>query len=163
MENILINKTSLVIQCYDFILNEFIDHKMKFGEKININLLSKKLNISQTPIREALNRLETFMEKNLQLYEEHGSNPNYDVTSKLSPYLHFGQISPAYIYKRIKWNDIKAEDFLEQLIVRRELSFNYVYYNNNYDKKLTEILPDWAIETLAEHRSDKREYIYSRE
>jgi len=103
------------------------------------------------------------MGKNLKLYEEHGSNPDYDVTSKLSPYLHFGQISPAYIYKRIKWNDIKAEDFLEQLIVRRELSFNYIYYNDNYNQKLTDILPDWAVETLEEHESDKREYIYSRE
>ena len=133
-----------------------------------INKLSIDKSVKPSPFfkggsSEALNRLETFMEKNLQLYEEHGSNPNYDVTSKLSPYLHFGQISPAYIYKRIKWNDIKAEDFLEQLIVRRELSFNYIYYNDNYNQKLTDILPDWAIETLEEHESDKREYIYSRE
>ncbi|HMA60779.1 MAG TPA: deoxyribodipyrimidine photo-lyase, partial [Halanaerobiales bacterium] len=130
-----------------------------------INKLSIDKSVKPSPFfkggsSEALNRLETFMEKNLQLYEEYGSNPDYDVTSKLSPYLHFGQISPAYIYKRIKWNDIKAEDFLEQLIVRRELSFNYIYYNDNYNQKLTDILPDWAVETLEEHESDKREYIY---
>ncbi|HKL12020.1 MAG TPA: deoxyribodipyrimidine photo-lyase [Halanaerobiales bacterium] len=112
---------------------------------------------------EALARLETFMDKSLEKYEEVGSNPEYDVTSKLSPYLHFGQISPAYIYKRIKWNDIKAEDFLEQLIVRRELSFNYVYYNENYDQNLVDILPNWAVLTLQEHKNDQREYNYSKE
>lgn len=110
---------------------------------------------------EALKRLEDFVNNKLKRYEKHGSSPEHDVTSKLSPYLHFGQISPAYIYKRIKGNKIEAEDFLEQLVIRRELSFNYVYYNKDYDKNLKDILPDWAFETLKVHRDDKREYIYS--
>ncbi|MCF8001981.1 MAG: deoxyribodipyrimidine photolyase, partial [Halanaerobiales bacterium] len=77
------------------------------------------------------------------------------------PYLHFGQISPSYIYKRIKETDIEAEDFLEQLIVRRELSFNFVYFNEEYNSRLSKILPEWAMETLEHHSEDEREYTYS--
>jgi len=142
------------------------------GEDLsNIDNLINKLDIDKTVkptpyfkggATAALNHLEDFVNNNIKQYEEYGSRPDYDVTSKLSPYLHFGQISPAYIYKRINWNDIKAEDFLEQLIVRRELSFNYVYYNENYDNKLKNILPDWAVETLNDHQNDKREYLYNK-
>jgi deoxyribodipyrimidine photo-lyase len=132
-----------------------------------INKLDIDKSVNPTPYFKggataALNRLEEFINNNLKKYEEYGSRPDYDVTSKLSPYLHFGQISPAYIYKRINWNDIKADDFLEQLIVRRELSFNYVFYNENYDNKLKDILPDWAVDTLNEHQNDKREYLYNK-
>ena len=50
---------------------------------------------------------------------------------------------------------------MEELIVRRELAMNFVYYNLNYDKFNS--IPKWAHDTLLKHSSDKREYIYSRE
>ncbi|MDZ7672270.1 MAG: deoxyribodipyrimidine photo-lyase [Halanaerobiales bacterium] len=110
---------------------------------------------------EAVKRLDYFINNKLSKYEEYGSNPDQDCTSKLSPYLHFGQISPHYIYKRIKKSEIKADSFIEQLVVRRELSFNYIYYNDNYDNSLKNILPDWAYKSLMEHIEDKREFNYS--
>jgi deoxyribodipyrimidine photo-lyase len=50
--------------------------------------------------------------------------------------------------------------FLEELIVRRELSFNFVHYNRAYDR--FEGLPEWCRQTLLEHGGDRRPYLYSR-
>jgi deoxyribodipyrimidine photo-lyase len=50
--------------------------------------------------------------------------------------------------------------FLEELIVRRELSFNFVHYNRAYDR--FEGLPEWCRTTLLEHAQNPRPYIYSR-
>jgi deoxyribodipyrimidine photo-lyase len=55
----------------------------------------------------------------------------------------------------------KKESFLEELIVRRELSDNYCFYNDKYDQ--FEGFHPWAQKTLNEHRGDKREYVYSLE
>ncbi|MBI9019400.1 MAG: hypothetical protein JEZ07_19295 [Phycisphaerae bacterium] len=78
----------------------------------------------------------------------------------MSPYLHFGQISPLYIaLELLKVKTAATDVFLEELIVRRELSYNFVHYNNNYDK--IKCLPNWAINTLNFHKSDKRQYIYT--
>jgi deoxyribodipyrimidine photo-lyase len=80
----------------------------------------------------------------------------------MSPYLHFGQISPLYIALKVAESDARGKEaYLEELIVRRELSYNFVYYNNNYDK--FSCLPPWAKNTLNFHSRDKREYVYSLE
>ena len=52
------------------------------------------------------------------------------------------------------------EAFIEELIVRRELAINFVYYTPDYDSYAC--LPGWAKKTLAEHKNDRREYLYSR-
>ncbi|KAF0091866.1 MAG: deoxyribodipyrimidine photo-lyase [Fusobacteria bacterium] len=110
---------------------------------------------------EAHRKLEDFVENRLVNYALR-SNPSEDWCSGLSPYLHFGQISPVEIYLRM--NDvgsggIDVSGFLEELIVRRELAFNFVYFNSNYDK--FECLPNWARVSLGKHREDIREYLYS--
>jgi deoxyribodipyrimidine photo-lyase len=51
------------------------------------------------------------------------------------------------------------KDYLEELIIRRELSHNFVYYNKNYDK--FDCLEPWAKRTLNFHRRDRREYVYT--
>ena len=53
------------------------------------------------------------------------------------------------------------DSFLEELIVRRELSDNFCFYNKNYDT--FEGFPDWSKKTLLEHAQDKRPYLYSSE
>lgn len=145
--------------------NEFKSIELNNIEQVLSNLNIDK-SVKKSPIfkggsKKAVSMLNNFISNKLELYEKYGSSPDHDVTSKLSPYLHFGQISPSYIYKKIKEKDIEAEDFLEQLIVRRELSFNFVYFNKEYNSQLSKILPDWAIETLNQHSMDKREYVYS--
>ena len=112
---------------------------------------------------EAKQLLDDFIADKLDEYGEMSNDPTADSLSKMSPYLHFGQISPLYIASRIKEADSPGgEDYLEQLIVRRELSINFVHYNENYDD-FGSILPDWAYETLMEHEDDEREYLYTLE
>lgn len=52
-----------------------------------------------------------------------------------------------------------VEAFLEQLIIRRELSDNYCYYQKQYDK--FEAAADWAKETVLVHQNDKKEHLYT--
>jgi deoxyribodipyrimidine photo-lyase len=107
----------------------------------------------------AKDRLKTFIEKRLPRYSELKNDPGMEYVSDMSPYLHFGQISPVYIVREIKKQDVPdVHDYLEELIVRRELSRNFTHYNNNYDS--LEGLPDWCMKTLSEHSEDRREYTY---
>ena len=107
-------------------------------------------------------RLRDFIEHKLDDYDTRRNDPNAGAVSNLSPYLHFGQISPLHVALEARAATGKGKDaFLEELIVRRELSFNLVYYNRRYDDY--ESLPPWALRTLNYHARDKREYLYSLE
>ncbi len=104
--------------------------------------------------------IDEFIEKSLEKYEEEGNNPENNATSNLSPYLHFGQISPIHVsLKILRTNAVEKHKFLEQLIIRRELAINFVYYNKNYDSFLC--LPEWAKKTLTLHTLDERKYNYT--
>lgn len=106
--------------------------------------------------------LKEFIDSKIEQYGEFRNHPDKDKVSNLSPYLHFGQISPLEIYMELKSiNNEKKKDFLEELIIRRELSINFVYYNPNYDNY--EAIPQWAKDTLNSHKNDFREYVYSLE
>jgi len=135
----------------------------------NIELALSKLNIdgSVGPVRnfrggtaQADRRLKDFIKNKLDHYADSRNDPNLDATSNMSPYLHFGQISPLYIALKVMESNSPGKNaYLEELIVRRELSYNFVYYNNNYDNFAC--LPPWAKNTLNFHARDKRTYIYS--
>ena len=111
---------------------------------------------------EAKKRLAFFIKHKLDDYADKRNDPMLDCQSNLSPHLHFGQISPLYVTLEVmKTNSPGKDSFLEELIVRRELSHNFVYYNRRYDEY--DALPAWALRTLNFHARDKREYIYSLE
>ncbi len=113
--------------------------------------------------RETATRLlDRFIRNNLTYYKDHRNDPSTDYGSHMSPYLHFGQISPLEIALKVrgvrgKHREAK-EAYLEELIVRRELGMNFVRYNVGYDS--FRALPDWARQTLAHHRQDPRSYTY---
>ena len=93
----------------------------------------------------------------LQSYPADRNNPCMDGQSNLSPYFHFGQLAP----QRVAWdiwcgdtNQESKEAYLEELIIRRELSDNYCYYTADYDRPSA--FPDWARKSLAAHRNDPR-------
>ncbi len=110
----------------------------------------------------AVRRLKDFIEKKLDRFHEIRNEPSLDYASHMSPYLHFGQISPLQIAMEVlKTGSPGSESFLEELIVRRELSMNFVYYNPHYTSY--GCLPEWARKTLMEHKLDRREYLYSLE
>jgi deoxyribodipyrimidine photo-lyase len=107
----------------------------------------------------AKRRLEEFLREKLDLYPDLRNDPTQDYLSGMSPYLHFGQISPLYIALLVRDSDSPGRDaYLEELIVRRELSLNFVHYNDHYDS--LQGLPGWVRKTLGEHETDPREYLY---
>ena len=109
---------------------------------------------------QARKHLADFIEHKLEKYPELRNDPNALNVSNMSPYLHFGQISPLYIILKIMKTGSSARDiYLEELIVRRELSMNFVLYNPNYDS--FHGLPPWSRKTLLEHGGDPRDYLYS--
>jgi deoxyribodipyrimidine photo-lyase len=80
----------------------------------------------------------------------------------MAAYLHFGQISPIDLALRARASGAPQADrdaYLEELIVRRELSVNFCHYNPKYDSY--DALPEWARKTLSEHRNDPRYHVYS--
>lgn len=107
--------------------------------------------------------LINFLENRLKGYDKKRSDPNEDGTSKISPYLHFGHISPLKTALEVLSADAPSQDietFLDQLIIRRELAVNFVRYNKDYDS-LNGCEP-WALKSLEKHKGDFRE-IYSLE
>lgn len=109
---------------------------------------------------EALERLRHFLDTHIDHYPETRNDPNRDSVSHLSPYLHFGQISPLFIALETRQQSSPGADaFLEELIVRRELAMNFVFYNRDYESFAC--LPDWAQKTLKRHQNDPRTAIYS--
>jgi len=106
--------------------------------------------------------LEDFIAAKLRHYADRRNDPGLDYSSHLSPYLHFGQISPLAVALRV-WGEKSApaaarEAFLEELIVRRELGVNFALYNERYDEYGS--LPGWAKKTLADHAKDRRDALY---
>lgn len=114
---------------------------------------------------EAKRLLDDFVVHKLRDYADLSNDPALACISHMSPYLHFGQISPLYIALKVQEAGkvpLKAKEaYLEELIVRRELAMNFVHYNPAYDS--FEAVPDWAKRTLKRHLRDKREYPYSLE
>ncbi len=133
--------------------------------------------------RAAGEQLKLFLNKRLSEYADSRNQPQKQVTSELSPYLHFGHISAHEIFsatmEKEKWSPKKladkatgsssgwwgvseaAESFLDELITWRELGYNMCSKRDDYNRYSS--LPDWAQETLAEHADDPREHVYSLE
>ncbi|MFN4212789.1 MAG: deoxyribodipyrimidine photo-lyase [Microgenomates group bacterium] len=106
--------------------------------------------------------LKIFIEEKLPFYKNLRSDPTKDFQSSLSAYLHFGFISPVKIVNEVLKNyslkDENVVSFFNELLVWRELSRNFVFFEKNYNN--WQGLPFWAKKTLDEHLKDKREYIY---
>lgn len=109
--------------------------------------------------RQAIIYLKSFIKNKLVHYSNEKNIPHKNIQSQLSPYLHFGNISPITIALEVIKSGVVCSSFIEELVVRRELAINFVSYNKNYDKYSS--IPSWAIKTLNDHKDDKREYTYS--
>jgi deoxyribodipyrimidine photo-lyase len=132
--------------------------------------------------RAAQDALETFVSDRLPRYSELHNEPEADITSRLSPYLHFGHLAAHLVFDRVMrqegWSKRRiagkpaagaregwwrtsppTERFLDQLIVWRELGYNMCAKRpDGYDRY--DSLPDWAQETLRAHRRDRRPVVY---
>jgi deoxyribodipyrimidine photo-lyase len=122
----------------------------------------------ESAAREALRRFVAGMRG----YATDRNDPTKAALSNLSSYLRFGQLAPqraaldASAARATARED--ADAFLEELIVRRELSDNFCFYNPDGYDRLEGLYPSfgndsWAQRTLRDHAADARPYTYSRE
>ncbi|MCX7882337.1 MAG: deoxyribodipyrimidine photo-lyase [Brevinematales bacterium] len=106
-----------------------------------------------------------FLDQGIHRYATDRNNPLAEATSHLSCYFHFGNLSPQRVAYEISHHPTISEPntsaFLEELIVRRELSDNFVFYQKHYDS--WEGIPSWAKKTLDHHRDDPREFLYDKD
>jgi deoxyribodipyrimidine photo-lyase len=112
---------------------------------------------------EAKKVFRRFLKDSFEAYTEHRNQPQTDDVSHMSKYLHFGQISPIWLALEARNASTKKDNieaFVEELVVRRELSMNFVFYTPDYDSYAN--LPDWAKKTLEEHKNDGRKHTYTR-
>jgi len=128
--------------------------------------------------------LARFVRDRLPHYVDDHSHPDAEVTSGLSPYLHFGHIGPHEVFAAVMtaegWTSRKlgtgkrgqregwwgasnnAEAFLDQLITWRELGYNMCAWRPD-DYAHFDSLPAWARATLDRHAVDERPYTYTRQ
>lgn len=174
-EEIVVHPHSLAIQVESVSLSE--------ARKI-VKASSTGLKIGFTAGEKAAHgQLKTFIDTRLDNYAKDRNIPTLDGQSNLSPYLHFGNISSlrvalellkvsdeqpllfirgklaSYEDEPTKMDSINA--LLEELVVRKELSDNYCFYNLNYDS--LDGAKDWARKSLEDHLDDARERTYSLE
>ncbi|RAI00473.1 deoxyribodipyrimidine photolyase [Acuticoccus sediminis] len=114
-------------------------------------------------ISEARKHLKAFLQDDFPYYGDKRLDIINRHVSVMSPYLHFGQISPLEIYHAVQ--DVKGHDesrasYVEEMLVRRELAINFVHYSPEYDSY--KALPVWARETLEHHAGDPRDRTFTR-
>ena len=126
--------------------------------------------------------LTQFLARRLPSYNHDRNEPDSYGSSELSPYMHFGHISPHEVFQklmdRLRWHpgmlhkpngklngfwgvNEDAEAFLDQLCTWREIGFNMCWREPNFDR--LESLPAWAQQTMDEHAADPRPHVYSLE
>lgn len=116
-------------------------------------------------VSQARARLKKYLSKPFAAYATNRGRPEAGAASHMSPYLHFGQIAPLEIALAVReatsGDDQDKAAYLEELIVRRELAMNHVFFDESYDRYDT--IPGWAKKTLEEHKPDRRPHLYGRE
>ena len=140
-------------------------HDLTINDQFDVDQTVMPVQEFQGGYTKALKRLKRFLSKRLPNYAENRNDISRSYTTELSPYLHFGQISPLEVILRLLGHtdpsDPNLGALIEELIIRRELAINFVYYNQDYDQYSS--LPSWALQTLDKHRDDSREYLYTLE
>jgi deoxyribodipyrimidine photo-lyase len=127
--------------------------------------------------------LDAFLADRLARYADR-SHPDSDSSSGLSPWLHFGHLSPHEVFRAVvrregwkpsrigtDWSGKKegfwgmspeSEAFLDELVTWRELGFNMLSRRPEAAHDF-DTLPPWAIRTLEAHAGDPRVPLYDRD
>ena len=111
-----------------------------------------------------MKQFRSFVENGLKTYGEQRNDPTQKhVCSNLSPWTNHGHISFQRITMEVKKLNKYANGtsgFVEEGVIRRELSDNFLYYTPNEYDTLGAAL-GWAQETLQVHEQDDREWLYT--
>ena len=118
----------------------------------------------QPGTKAAQQQFESFVTYGLAKFDSLRNDPNYsNICSNLSPWINHGHISfqrCIMAIKKLNKYATGSASYIEEGLIRRELSDNFLYYTpDKYDKLLA--AADWAQETLQQHASDPREYVYT--
>ena len=161
----------------------YLKNKDSFISSLPINHDVGKIELTGTR-QAALGKLGHFIQYGLSKYDEHRNDPDEQAASGLSPWLHFGKISEYEIVDAVLGHqpegcsldditfnkgstggffngDPNVDGFLDEVITWREVGFHFAHHEPDYDQY--DSLPDWALETLEEHKEDPREYTYELE
>jgi deoxyribodipyrimidine photo-lyase len=121
--------------------------------------------------------------RKLSRYAEDHNDPDRDGASGLSPYLHFGHVSPhevaAHVWDAADWDPSRlagakvtgsregwwglpasSEAFLDELVTWRELGYGFCHHRGDWGTYGS--LPAWARATLDKHAKDPRPERYTR-
>src|SRR6185369_14672735 len=150
-----VQKPSLEIDCPETHVSP--NNIAELVSQCDIDHTVKPSNIYHGGTKAGRKRLTHFVRNILPHYEETRAEPSIDGTSRLSPYLHFGFLSIQEVVGTVERADAPGaakEAFLEQAIVRRELSFNLTRHNPHYDSLKS--LSEWALKTMRAHADDPR-------
>lgn len=157
-----IQSLNLKVECPDTEVNE--KNIAKLISECDIDHTVKPSNVYHGGTINGQKRLKKFLAQILPDYDQGRNKPEKDCSSRLSSYLHFGFLSSleiALAVKNSKAPKVSKDAYLEEIIVRRELSYNLTRFNKNYDSLAA--LPDWVQQTMREHVKDKRAFNYSPE
>jgi deoxyribodipyrimidine photo-lyase len=151
--------------------------KLKFESTLGLDdvprlVASLKADQSVKPVRrfkggasEAAARLKRYLAGPFGHYATVRGKPEAGTASHMSPYLHFGQISPVAVALAVQASQAgDAEDkaaYIEEVVIRRELAVNHMHYEPQCDDYAC--VPAWARKTLEAHRADPRPHLYTRE
>ena len=153
-------KTDIKVDCPDTEVNS--KNISKLVATCDIDHDVKPSPIYKGGTKNGRKRLKHFLENILPNYDKTRSNPEIDGSSRLSSYLHFGFLSSIEIALAVKNSDAPQnakDEFLEELIVRRELAYNFTNFNDDYDSLKS--LPEWVQKTMREHNDDERPEVFS--
>jgi deoxyribodipyrimidine photo-lyase len=159
MENVEVPSVGLDVHCPQTEVT--VDNIASLVAECDIDHSVKPSTYYQGGTANGRSRLNKFISEILPGYAKTRSKPDRDGSSRLSAYLHFGFLSPLEIALAVRDADAprEAKDaYLEELIVRRELSFNMTRHNPHYDSMAA--LPAWVQKTMREHADDERQFTY---
>jgi deoxyribodipyrimidine photo-lyase len=157
------------------------------GEPGSLDALPIDHSVNPTALRggytNARAHMLKFFRSHFSRYAELRNDPDHDVSSGFSPFLHFGYLSAHEVFSELagreKWKSAKlslrsngsregwwnmspaAEMFLDQLVTWREVGFNFSSHRDDADRFSS--LPAWVQKTLHEHAVDKRDPLYNLE
>lgn len=107
-------------------------------------------------------RLLRFLEHGLSRYAAQRGDPNADATSELSPYLHFGCVSPHEVVSAVRLEGGEnAAKFIDEIVTWRELALNFCHHDPRHHTP--DAIPPWARAELDKHQGDPRPALFDRE
>ena len=105
-------------------------------------------------------RWNEFTSRKLARYAEDRNDALLDATSRMSPYLHYGMVSPFRLAREAAAIGGRgAEKFLDEMLIWREMAYAFCFYRPDHES--LDAIPQWAVETLRAGECDERQALLS--